>query len=107
MAKTAIGMEENITGAIAYLLGPITGILLILIEKNSKSVRFHAWQSTILFVAIWILNLVLGLIIFIGWALVPVVSLLTFLLWLFLMYKAYKGEKFKLPVVGDLAEQQA
>ena len=64
---TALGVTENLGGALAYLLGPITGILFLLIEKNNQFVRFHAMQSTILWVAMFILSSVLGIIPILGW----------------------------------------
>ncbi len=104
--KTSVGLEENIEGALTYLLGFITGIIFLLIEKESAFVRFHAMQSTITFLAIFIINLILGSIPFIGWAITSVVSLIAIVLWLLGMYKAYKGELYKFPIVGDIAVSQ-
>ncbi len=112
---TATGLDENVEGALAYLLGPITGIVFLIIEKESQFVRFHAMQSTITFAGFWIISMILsyaivpamgfGFIVF-GGLLVMLVNLVAFITWLVCMYKAYKGEWFKLPVVGDIAEQQ-
>jgi len=63
-------------------------------------------QSTVTFIGIFVLSAVLGFIPIIGWILIPVLYLLSLVLWLLLMYKAYVGERFKLPVVGDFAEKQ-
>jgi uncharacterized membrane protein len=104
--KTSVGLEENIEGALAYLLGFVTGIVFLLIEKESEFVRFHAMQSTITFIAIFIINVILGNIPIIGWALNSFVGLIGLILWLLGMYKAYKGELYKFPVVGDIAESQ-
>ncbi len=112
---TSTGLDENVEGALAYLLGPITGIVFLIIEKESQFVRFHAMQSTITFAGFWILSMILGyaLIPVMGFGfavfaglLVMLVNLVAFVTWLVCMYKAYKGEWFKLPVVGDIAEQQ-
>ena len=102
---TSIGLEENVAGAVAYLLGFLTGIVLLLVEKDNAFVRFHAMQSTVLFVLIFVVNIVLTATL-IGILLVPIVLLIAFVLWLFMMWKAYSGEKFKLPIIGDFAEQQ-
>ena len=98
--------NQNIMGAVAYLLGFITGIILLLTEKNNKFVRFHAMQSTILFGGIFILNIALGFVPALSQIVGMLISLASFVLWIVCMWKAYSGEMFKLPVVGDIAEQQ-
>jgi len=102
--------NEKMMGAVAYLLGPVTGIILLLVEKNNTYVRFHAMQSTVVFGAILLLNIILGIIPVLGWLvaliLSPLVMLVSFVLWVFLMWKAFNGEKYKLPYFGDLAERQ-
>lgn len=105
------GLDQNVAALLTYAVGFITGIIFIFVEKENRFVRFHAFQSAIFFTPTFIvyivLTIVLGFIPFIGW-------LLSFLLWagfaalwIFLMIKAYKGEKYKLPFVGDIAEEQA
>jgi uncharacterized membrane protein len=104
--KTSVGLEENVEGALAYLLGFVTGILFLLIEKESQFVRFHAMQSTVTFILIFVVNVILSYIPFIGWVLNSIVSLVALILWLLGMYMAYKGEMYKFPVFGDIAESQ-
>jgi uncharacterized membrane protein len=104
--KSSTGLEANLAGALTYLLGPITGILFLVLEKESKFVRFHAMQSTITFIVLFVVSLVLGMIPILGWLLLLPLQLAILVLWLFLMFKAFKGEKFKLPTVGDMAERQ-
>ena len=104
--KSSTGLEANLAGALTYVLGPITGILFLVLEKESKFVRFHAMQSTITFVALFVISLVLGMIPILGWLLLLPFQLLVLVLWIFLMFKAFKGEKFKLPTIGDMAERQ-
>jgi uncharacterized membrane protein len=102
-------MDENIEAALSYLLGFITGILFFVLEKDSKFVRFHAMQSIAVFIALFVINIVLGIILsvsIVGLMLFPLIYLIEVILWIFLMYKAYKGEKFQLPVVSDFAEKQ-
>lgn len=105
-----ISGDEKLKGALAYLLGPISGIFLLLIEKTSSYIRFHAFQSTLTFGALWIVYLALTTIPFIGWYSAFFIAPFYFLgelgLWLFLMWKAYNGEKYKLPYIGDFAEKQ-
>ncbi len=100
-------VKGNIVGILCYLGGILSAILLLLLEKENKFVRFHAMQSAITFVAFFVLSAILAIIPFIGWVLSPLIWLLGLAVFLFLMYKAYQGEKYKLPVIGDIAEKQA
>ena len=104
--KTQAGGNENLMAAASYLLGFITGIIFLLVEKESKFVRFNAMQSTILFGGVFIANIALGFIPILGWLVGLLLSLGSFVLWIILMWKAFQGEKYKLPYVGDIAEQQ-
>jgi uncharacterized membrane protein len=97
--KTSSGLQENVASLLCYVLGWITGIIFLVIEKDNKTVRFHAWQSIFVFGIFTIL----GFIPLIGW----ILGIVAFILWIVLMYKAYKGEMFKLPLVGNLAEKYA
>lgn len=102
--------NEKLKGALCYLLGPVTGIIMLLVEKKSSYLRYHAMQSTLVFGAIVLLNLVLGIVPVLGWLIAlllsPILAIGSFVLWLFLMWKAYNGEKYKLPYFGNLAEKQ-
>ena len=102
--------NEKLMGALAYLLGPITGIILLVTEKKNENVRFHAMQSTVVFGAIILFNIVLGIIPILGWLvaliLSPIIAIGSFVLWLLLMWKAYNVEKFMLPYFGALAVKQ-
>ncbi|KPU63053.1 DUF4870 domain-containing protein [Thermococcus sp. MV5] len=104
--KTSLGLEENIEGALAYLLGWLTGILFLLLEKDSDFVRFHAMQSTITFLGIMIASFILGFIPFLGWMLGMLLGLVGFILWIVGMIKAFQGEYYKFPIVGEIAEKQ-
>lgn len=103
---TSTGLQENIAGMLSYLLWIVGGIVFLIIEKENRFVRFHALQSTIVSVVFFVLNIVLDYIPFIGWILSMLLSPLILILWIVLMYKAYKGEYFKLPIIGDFAEKQ-
>jgi len=105
-AKTASGLPENVAGALSYLLGPITGVLFLVLEKESKFVRFHAMQSLITFGGLVVVNIVLGFIPILGWGLGMLLGLVGVLLWVVLLVKAYQGEMYKLPYVGEIAEKQ-
>jgi len=110
MAKTSMNMEENMASLLCYILGWITGLIFYLMEKENKTVKFHAMQSILTFLPLTIFAFILSamswFIPFI-WILSWLVGILIFILWIILMIKAYQGEKFKLPIVGDIAEKQA
>ena len=67
--------------------------------------RFHAMQSIMTFGGLTVLFMVLGFIPIIGWMLIPVLVIAQLILWILLMVKAYQGQTFKLPMIGDLAEK--
>ena len=96
--KTTLGLSKEVAGALTYVLGFITGIIFLLIEKD-KYVRFHAMQSVVVFGSLfalqWILGMTLIFLIF-----VPLITILTFVLWLLLIYKAWTGSEWEVPVLG-------
>lgn len=98
--------NENLMAAASYLLGFLTGIIFLLIEKQNSFVRFHAMQSTILFGGIFIANIALGFIPFLGWLVGLVLTLVGFILWIVCMWKAFQGEMYKVPYVGEMAQKQ-
>jgi uncharacterized membrane protein len=118
---TATPMASNIAALLTYILGFITGIIFLVIEpyKRDPFVRFHAFQSIflsaayILFFIAW--GIVSGAMFFASlgmmWQLVLLIWVLLrlgfFVLWLFMMYKAYNNERFMLPIIGPLAASQA
>jgi len=105
MAKTSVGMQENIAAMLSYLLGFITGLVFFLLEKENQFVRFHAMQSIIVFGSLWIVGTVIGVIPILGWAIAGILGFVGLILWIILMVKAYQGEKYKLPWAGNLAEK--
>ncbi len=98
--------DSNLMGALTYLFGFITGIILFFVKGTDKFVKFHAVQSILWSLALCVIQFILAITL-VGLILVPLVWLVGFVSWLFLMYKAYKGEKYKLPFIGDYAEQYA
>lgn len=104
--KQTTTTNQNMLGAVAYLLGFVTGIVLLLVEKENKFIRFHAMQSTIVFGGLFILQFVLGMIPVLGWLVGMILVIGGLILWIVLMIKAYQGELYKLPYVGKFAEDQ-
>jgi uncharacterized membrane protein len=102
------GLSENAAGAIAYIT-VIPAILFLAMEPYNRSsfIRFHAWQSIFLGVAAIAVHLILGVIPVIGWILLLPAGLGFLVLWVIVIMKASKGERYKLPFIGNFAEQQA
>lgn len=105
LGKTSLGIDANIAGLLGYLGGFITGIIIFLLEKKNRFVRFHAMQSIMTFGALAVLQIAVGFLPFLSFIL-PLFNLAGLILWVVLMVKAYQGEMFKLPVAGDAAEKQ-
>jgi len=115
-ASTQSGLAENTAGLLCYVLGWITGLIFFLIDRR-PFVRFHAAQSLVTFGGLHIILAVLGAIFgfgfwfYGGWVnlglgalLFWVVKLVSLVLWIVCMVKAYQGVRFKVPIAGDIAE---
>lgn len=99
-------LEPNIEAALAYLLFIFSGFAVYLVEKDNKFVRFHATQAVLFSVvsfAAWSMANIL-VVIYIGVFLAPLISLGTFVLWLYLMWNAYSGKEYELPYIGKVAK---
>ncbi|MBN1643612.1 MAG: DUF4870 domain-containing protein [Dehalococcoidales bacterium] len=105
--KTSMGLDQNVAGLLCYALWWITGVVFLVMEKDNKFVRFHAWQSIIVTLAFTIIGTVLNILPFVGFVLGPIFWAFTVIIWIILMLKAYQGIMFKLPVAGDIAEKQS
>lgn len=102
--KTASGFDANMAAALSYLVGFVTGIIFLLVEKENKFVRFHAMQSTLFFLGVIIVDVLLQVIPLLGFLIVVFVVIpVSAIVWLIMMYKAYQGEEYKLPLVGQWA----
>jgi uncharacterized membrane protein len=107
MEESSTGLKSNAAGLLCYLAVWVSGLILYLIETKSQFVRFHAAQSVIVFGGLTIVTTILNFIPFIGWAISAFLGIVAFVLWLVLMIKAWRGDRYKLPVAGDLAERWA
>ncbi|OPX28171.1 MAG: hypothetical protein B1H08_06470 [Candidatus Omnitrophica bacterium 4484_171] len=105
--KTGLGLDENVEGLLCYVFGWVSGLVFILIEKDNKFVRFHAFQSFITFLSIMVVSFILGFIPIIGWLAAVLLFIVSVIVWIMGMVKAYQGKKFKIPIAGDLAEKNA
>lgn len=102
--KSSTGLEENIAGFLCYLGLFVTGLIFLFLEKSSRFIRFHAMQSVVTFLSLWVVYFVIGLIPLFGGFLNKLVSLLSIVLWIVLMVKAYQKELYKLPIASQVAE---
>ncbi|MEA2020311.1 MAG: DUF4870 domain-containing protein [Patescibacteria group bacterium] len=100
------GLDPNIAAALSYLFGFVTGIIFLLIEKEDRFVRFHAMQSIIVFGALFIATTVINIIPLLGQLISLLLSVLGIVLWIMLMFKAYQGEEWEVPVLGKIAREQ-
>lgn len=116
MTKTSLGIEENFEAVLCYLLIWVSGLFFYFVEDKNKFIRFHALQSILIFLPLTILAWIFGgffgvfnygptlyFFAWIGWFF----WVLVIIIWLVLMVKAYQMEKFKLPIVGDIAEKNS
>ncbi len=115
------GLEENVAGLLAYVLGWLTGIIFFVIDKR-PFVKFHAAQSMVVFGALFIISIVLNMFLGMSWMAGSAVGmmgtmvhflfgtlvwLLSLVIWVLCMVKAYQHERYKLPFLGDIAENIA
>lgn len=103
---TSSGMEQNLAGMLSYLVGFVTGIIFLLIEKENKFVRYHAIQSIGLSVALILIYTVLSFIPFIGWLIGLLLSPVTMVLAIYVMWQAYQNKYVKLPIISQIAREQ-
>ena len=112
---TAVGLQENVASTLCYVLGWLTGIIFLLIDKRPL-VRFHAAQSIVVFGVLFLIRLVLTFGIlgsgyyaaFSFWALLSLLlSLVTLIAWIVLMAMAYQGKRVEVPVAAGIAKSIA
>ena len=122
--KSSTGLDENIAALLSYVFGWVSGLIFFLIEKDSRLVRFHAMQSLLFNVLVGVVAIALWIVLFIVFmilsqisgALATVLSLLSLLIWgvfvlailagfILCLVKAFQGQYFKLPVIGNFAEK--
>src|ERR1700674_5382453 len=104
------GLTDNVAGALAYI--PIIGLIFLLIEpyNRNKLIRFHAFQSLFLLAAAIVTNIVISVLTSMMWSRVflwGIIRLAYVVLWLFMMFKTFSGQKVVLPFVGPIAEHAA
>ncbi len=118
-AESSTGMTANVAGLLCYVAGWITGIIFVVLEKKSKFVKFHAWQSIITFGALTVVQIILSILGAIAvslfsfglWNFAHVLGIIVWVitvgLWIALILLAYQGKMWKVPLAGNWAEKQA
>jgi uncharacterized membrane protein len=118
-AESSTGMTANVAGLLCYVAGWITGIIFVVLEKKSKFVKFHAWQSIITFGALTVVQIILSILGAIAvslfsfglWNFAHVLGIIVWVilvaLWIVLVLFAYQGKMWKVPLAGNWAEKQA
>jgi uncharacterized membrane protein len=126
-AATSTGLDENVAGALSYLLGILTGLVFFVVEKDNQYVRFHAAQSIAVFGIVFVGSIVLGVVgtavsaLFVaggtgGFVIGSLLSLALFLvwsvfglaalaLWVYLMVRAYQGKTPRIPIAAGIADR--
>ena len=97
-------LPTNVASTLCYALFWISGIIFVVLEKQDKTVNFHALQSIVLFGSLTILSPCLSWIPHVGGIFSALIGLLAFVFWIVLMVKAYQGERYRVPLAGEIAE---
>jgi uncharacterized membrane protein len=115
---TATGLDPRTASVLAYLAGPVSGVLMLIAEGRNEDVRFHAWQSILAIGG-------LGLLVALGYTLAvasllvaasavsflvrasTAIWLLLIAVWALCLWKAWSTARWKLPLAGDWAERLA
>ena len=110
------GLSDNAAGAVSYITFVPAIVFLVMPPYNERPfVRFHSWQSILLNVAAFLVNVALSMLavitLFMGpmafYAVIRIVWLLWMALWVLCVVQAVNGKTFKLPFIGNLAEKLA
>lgn len=108
---TEAALPRNVAATLCYVLGFVSGFLFLLWDpyNRDKLIRFHALQSIFLSIAALVISVAVSVIVPFPVTLLlsPLLTLFWLVLWVFMLWKTYQGQKVVLPVIGPLAEQQA
>ncbi|KAI9487262.1 MAG: hypothetical protein EXX96DRAFT_615051 [Benjaminiella poitrasii] len=104
--ETSLPIRVDIEAALAYVFGPVTGLILLILERQNDYVRFHAWQSSLTFSALMFAQFILLFIsTFLSW----ILFFFNIFLLIWLTYRAYLDgvslERYEVPYFGIIASQ--
>jgi len=112
---TSSGIDKRTGAFLSYLLGWITGLIMLFVGKNDPDVKYHAAQSLVFFGGLTVINFILGILgglshalFFFGW-ITDVIALFGFIMWIVCLYKAWSGggARFQIPIVGSFVSPYA
>ena len=105
MTKSSTGLEPNVAGVLCYVFGWLSGLIFLLLEKDSEFVKFHARQSLALFGVLPVIAMVAPFIPFLGGLIATLTSVVTFVAWIAMIVFAAQGKQVSVPVISELADQ--
>ena len=116
--KSSTGLDANVAALLAYLFSWVSGLIFLVVEKENRFVRFHAMQSVLLGAAallcFFALSVMTSMMAFVSVTLAAIfgmlgslIGLAFFAITIVCMIKAYQGQQFRLPIIGDLAAKNA
>lgn len=103
--STSMGIEEHVANALCYALGWLSGLIILLIEKENDTVRYHAAQSIIVFGSVTVINIILPMFLFIGFSLMSLLNLAAFVFWVVFIVTALNKKPLKIDFLASYAEQ--
>jgi uncharacterized membrane protein len=103
--RSSTGMDPTLAAALAYVLGALTGVLMLALERDSRFVRFHATQSIVFSLGVMVFVLLVGGLPVVGRLLSVAASVGAVVLWVVLMARAFQGRWFKLPYLGEAIDE--
>lgn len=104
--RSSTGLEPRLAAVLSYLFGFVSGIVFLVIERDSSYVRFHAMQSTVTFISLFVIGMIAQVVPFFGPAVSVLVNVVSLCVWALLMIKAWQGERYMLPMIGEMAEER-
>lgn len=107
MSETSTGLQQNVAGVLCYVLGWVSGIVMLILEPNNRFVKFHAFQSILAFGALTVFSMIFNWIPFLGLAVNVIVGIIGFVIWVSMMVLASQNKMYKLPYAGNYAEKWA
>ena len=107
MSNTSTGLQENVACVLCYVLGWVSGIVFLIIEPENKTIKFHAFQSILVFASLSVIMMIFGWIPVLSIIFGVIVGIVGFIAWIGLMVMAAHEKKYKVPIAGELAEKWA
>lgn len=103
-SRSSTGLDEHLASALTYVGGAVTGVLFLALEQQSALVKFHARQSTVTFLLLAVLYLLVHSLPVVGRFAAFLLLMGIIVLWVVLMVRAVRGQRYKVPYIGDWAD---